>query len=356
MPRKPDATLSAPVALFVHRRTAFLPGILERISAARPPRVFVFADAPRDGTSDAEHCAAVLALIEDWACPCPVEISVAPQNLGNSERLRSGIDAVFAETDRAIFVEDDVELSPSFFPFCDALLERYDDTPEVMMISGLNPLDVWPEAPDAAGYHFSSLGHAQAWASWRRAWARTEGALMRWQLDGAFSRLAAALRDEEIAEERRSLYDAVAAGRISSWDYEWALARQLDHGLCAVPARNLALHRGNDPGATHVRRSALLYRLGRLHEHTLPDAPPPALEADRRFDRIVFELGHDRVSASSARHLAGRLIDDGRRLLAVALLRHAMADGGADPETERMIRAALKSAGASAGIGDIEQG
>ncbi|MEM7529242.1 MAG: hypothetical protein AAF416_16470 [Pseudomonadota bacterium] len=329
--------------LFVYRRTAFLPSILERIAAARPPRVFVFADAPREGGEDAEGCRDVLALIEEWRCPAPLEFSVAPRNLGNSGRVTSGVDAVLAEVDRAIFIEDDVALSPGFLPFCDALLEQYAETPEVMMISGLNPLDRWADE-GGRGHHFSTLGHAQAWATWRRAWRRRDGALGRWQEMGARSELAAFLGDDEIGAERARLYDALAEGRVTTWDYHWALARQLAGGLCAVPSRNLALHRGNDPGAAHVRRRALLYELAQLHDLSL-GGPPPQLKPDRAFDRLIFELGHNRLSSASARRLARPLIEDGRRLLALALLRHAMRGGVPDAETEALMRLALRGGG-----------
>lgn len=331
---------NAPVVLFVYRRAEHLPDILDRIAAARPPRVYVFADAPRD-REDRDATEAVQAIIAGWSPPFPVEVSVASRNLGNSARVESGIATVFETEEKAIFVEDDVALSAGFFGFCDRLLALYDGAPEVMMISGLNPLDTWPAKPAGADHLFSTLGNAQAWATWRRAWQRREGALDRWRRPDARARLAAFLLDDEMATARGALYDALDQGRETSWDYRWALARQLDHGLTAVPVRNLVRHLGHDVRATNLRRRALFYDLARLHEVGAGEGPCPPLLPDRAFDRILFEISHDRLSPASARQVAAQLMESGRRLLAVALLRHAGGAGDGDATSDVMVRDAL---------------
>lgn len=332
-----SASISAPVVLFVYRRTTFLPDIFDRIAAARPPRLYVFADAPREGSPDVADCEAVMETIQSLTCPCPVTISIASEKLGNSQRLCTGINAVFEVEDRAIFIEDDVVLSPSFLGFCDTLLERYRATPEVMMISGLNPLDKWHDVPEGSGYHFSTLGHAQAWATWRDAWTRYAGALERWRLPTAHDRLARFLGDDEIASARSQYYDAIARGT-TAWDYQWALARQIDHGLCAVPSRNLAQHGGHGEEAANVSKRSLFYDLAGLHTLQLDTDNWPPMEPDRRFDRLVFELGNDRLSPESAILIASRLRSTGRKLLAAALLRHILRRSGPNERIESMLR------------------
>jgi hypothetical protein len=113
--------IRSPVALFVYNRTTYLPAIFERIRAAHPARLYIFGDGPKDDPADRARCAAVRNFVVENEWPCPMELTFAPTNLGTYRRFVSGIDEVFAHEERAIFLDDDVELSQSFFPYCDCL-------------------------------------------------------------------------------------------------------------------------------------------------------------------------------------------------------------------------------------------
>ena len=326
--------------LFVHRRRVHLPTILARVVDARPPVVYVFGDGPGTDEEDPRRCAEVRELIEDASWPCPVKTRFATTRLGLNRNVVEGINDVFAHHERAIFLEDDAVPARSFFGFCDELLEYFAGDPDVAMISGVNPLDHWGDG--SADYLFSTLGQAHAWAGWRRGWSGFAGALERWQDRAIQERIGELVGDEEIFAARRRLYDSLTRPDVYSWDYQWALARQAEGGLCVVPTKNLALHRGHDKLAGHVSRRVLLARLATLHEidsslrHAKDRAP------DRTYDRLVFELGHDRLSPTSARHVADRLVERDRRLLAVAVLRHACAGAQPDAVTAALIRQLLQ--------------
>ena len=62
----------------------------------------------------------------------------AASNLGLRRNVSEGLDWVFAQTEEAIILEDDCLPEPSFFPFCDELLERYREDATVGMICGTN--------------------------------------------------------------------------------------------------------------------------------------------------------------------------------------------------------------------------
>ncbi len=329
--------IDSPVALFVYKRPEFLPGLAERVRAAAPPRLYVFADAPRDAERDGPDCAAVLDLVRctDWGCP--VKVSVADRNLG-AERVPTGIAEVFAREAQAIFVEDDVILSPSFFRFCDALLKRHADDPDVMMVSGLNPLDHW----DAGGdYHFTTLGNAQAWGGWRRSWDTLDAVTTRWPAPDLREAVLQFLGDPEIAATRLRRYDRLGRSDRLSWDYAWALARQASGGLTAVPRVNLACHKGSGSGALNVKDRSILYELAGLHDLAGPFTPPRRRAPDRTYDKLYHDLTHDSLTQASARLIAERMATRGRRLAAVALLRHAARGAPLQPQSARMISALL---------------
>ncbi len=51
-------------------------------------------------------------------------------------RPATGLTWAFEQVDRAIVLEDDCVPDPTFFPFCDEILERYVDDERVMHIAG----------------------------------------------------------------------------------------------------------------------------------------------------------------------------------------------------------------------------
>lgn len=326
------------VALFVYRRIEFLPAILKAIREANPPRVYVFGDGPRTD-DDTIRCSAVRRLVGqcDWASP--VVLRFSDTNMGVRDRLTSGIDEVFQAEESAVFLDDDVILSDSFFGFCDELLERFRHDTRVAMISGVNPLGAWRSG--GGDYFFSRMGNAQAWASWRRAWSLFATAREQWRKAETRASISQFLNDAEQYEYHRSLYDLPIDSPVSSWDYQWEMARHAVGALSVVPSRNLAVHAGRGIDSTHVVKATLLDELLDAFQLPTPLQHPAEITPDGSFDRLVFEATHDRLSGASARWLASALIGRGRKLMAVALLRHVYRGIEMDEEARALIREAI---------------
>ena len=125
--------LATPVCLIIHRRPETTRQVLAAIRTVRPRRLFVVADGPRPqvpGEAALCHAAREAALSVDW--DCTVTPLFAAGNLGLRDRVRSGLDAVFAAVPEAIILEDDCRPDPTFFRYAAELLERYRDDPRVM--------------------------------------------------------------------------------------------------------------------------------------------------------------------------------------------------------------------------------
>jgi hypothetical protein len=334
--------LRSPVVLFVYNRKTYLPAIFERIRAARPARLYVFGDGPKDNPADRARCAAVRNFVVENEWSFPIELTFAQTNLGIYRRLVSGIDAVFAHEERAIFLDDDIELSQSFFPYCGWLLDTYEHEDRVAMISGVNPLSNWPTA--GATCLFSKLGNAQAWATWRRAWRFFSGAGDLWLRPKTQAAIAEFLGDPELFAWRAAIHERPTNPEVDNWDEKWELVRHARKVLCAVPAKSLVIHRGRGPLATHVKTRGVLDAIAERHEIATPFRAPTAVAADDAFDRLYFEATQNKLSAESARWLAERLTARGHNLLAIAVLRHSAATAKPDPETTALIAEAVSRA------------
>ena len=281
-----------PVLLVVFNRPDTTRRVFDAIRKARPKQLFVAADGPREGVqADRALCDAARAAASrvDWDCEVHTLFRVENLGcgLGPSSGPSSAISWFFENVEAGIILEDDCVPEPSFFRFCEELLERYRDVPRVMMISGDNFLS--GRKRGAASYYFSRYTHIWGWATWRRAWHHFDY--------------------EAIPEELRNH---------GIWDWQWRFAVEKNRGLAVAPNVNLVTNVGcgivdaahtsdmderyaNLPTRpmvfplTHPRR---IRRMDRYTDFT-PSRPEERtyLGAPLRFARLGYRKGRNRAAS-----------------------------------------------------------
>ena len=118
--------LDAPVLFLVFNRPDVTMRVFEAIRHARPRRLYVAADGPRAGiSSETGKCEQTrqIATQVDW--DCEVKTLFRSENLGCRVAVSSAIDWFFENEPEGIILEDDCLPHPTFFHFCQELLERY---------------------------------------------------------------------------------------------------------------------------------------------------------------------------------------------------------------------------------------
>jgi hypothetical protein len=134
-----DFQLTTPVALLIFNRPDTTALVFQAIAKAKPPKLLVVADGPRDARpGEADKCQAARAIIEQVDWPCEVITHYADTNMGCKLRVSSGISWIFDQVEEAIILEDDCLPDPTFFRYCQEMLERYRDNERVGMVSGGN--------------------------------------------------------------------------------------------------------------------------------------------------------------------------------------------------------------------------
>jgi hypothetical protein len=220
----------------------------------------------------------------DWSCE--VSTHYSDVNLGCKRRISSGLQWVFEQAEEAIVLEDDCLPAPSFFPFCQQLLERYRDDERVFLISGDNFLG--KAGRDTDSYYFSKYTMIWGWASWRRAFAHYDPEMRSWPeyRDAGRLREMCETRAERKFWQRR--FDQAYHGRVDTWDYQMLYACWRQRMLAIAPERNLISNIGFSPGASHIA----------LDDEAATNLPtsdiwqlthPARVERDRAADRYVLE-------------------------------------------------------------------
>jgi hypothetical protein len=261
--------------------------VLEAVRAAAPRRLYLAVDGPRaDVPSDVERCERTRRVLDDITWPCEVQRLYRPNNLGCKRGVAAAIDWFLAHEESGLILEDDCVPAADFFPFCADLLERYRDTPEVMMIGGHNELGTW-DATEAS-YLFTRTAPIWGWATWRRAWARYDPAMTRWgdPATRAAVRSRMSLTEYRIFSQK---FDSVYEGRLDSWGFAWTLALLINGGVSVMPARNVITNIGFDSEATHTRRPSRREGVVPTHPIERPLRHPPSTTPDNSFERALFK-------------------------------------------------------------------
>lgn len=290
--------LKTPVAFLIFNRPELTARVFAAIAAARPPVLLMVADGPRDEhPNDKERTAAARAVIKNIDWPCEVLTNFSDRNLGCKQRVSSGLDWVFSQVEEAIILEDDCLPHPTFFSFCEELLERYRTDERIMTINGHNFLHGQRVSPYS--YYFSAYAHIWGWASWRRAWKFYDIELKLWPLLRQSRWLEEIMGYATVAEYWKKIFDGISAGLFKTWDYQWLFACWAQNGLAIAPSVNLVSNIGFGIDSTHTARSDAMTSELAMSEIVFPLAHPPYLVRDRMADdyesRYVFKCALDDV-------------------------------------------------------------
>jgi len=280
-----------PVALVIFNRPDVTQRVVQEIARARPSRLLVVADGPRaDRASDADACAATREVIErvDW--DCEVLRNYSDVNLGCGRRMVTGLQWVFEQAEEAIVLEDDCLPHPSFFRYCDELLETYRHDERVMHISG----DNWNfgEAETPYSYFFSCYCYSCGWASWRRAFRHYDPEMRMWPLVRDTPWLLDLLGDAEAVAFWKPKFElAYTAGveKIDGWDWQWLFACWAQRGLSILPRTNLISNIGFGATATHTKQAEDARANVPTAAMSFPLRHPPLMARDLEADRAIVE-------------------------------------------------------------------
>jgi hypothetical protein len=282
--------LNTPVAFLIFNRPDTTERVFAEIARARPPELLVVADGPRsDQPGDREKCDAARAVIDrvDW--DCNVLKNYSDENLGCRRRVSSGLDWVFDTLEEAIILEDDCLPHPTFFRFCEELLEFYRDDERIMMISGDNFQFGRKRTPYS--YYFSLYTHIWGWASWRRAWKHYDVEMKLWPEIKNGSWLHDLLLDRRAIKYWTKTFQRVYEGKIDTWDYSWTFACWSQNGLTILPNENLISNIGFREDGTHTASSTRTANMP-TKDLDFPLKHPPFVirdvHADERTSKLFF--------------------------------------------------------------------
>lgn len=266
--------MKTPVALIIFNRPDQTRQVFEVIRQAKPSMLLVIADGPRaERPGEDKKCAETRAIIDSVDWDCQVLKNYSDINLGCGKRPATGLDWVFDQVEEAIVLEDDCLPHPTFFRYCEELLDYYKEDQRVMAICGSNVQ--FGKSRTNYSYYFSRYSICWGWASWRRAWKYFDFDMNMWP-EVRDTNLLVDILDNDYAvkvwhQTLQMTYDKM----LNCWGFQWTFANFMQNGLAVMPNVNLISNIGYTNEATHTNTEQSPYSQLTAEEMTFPLKHPP---------------------------------------------------------------------------------
>lgn len=243
--------LNTPVLFLVFNRLETTQRVFEQIRLAKPKRLYISCDGPRPNKLDEAQVVSdvreyILGSI-DW--DCEVHTNFRTENAGCKIAVSEGISWFFEQEIEGIILEDDCLPDPSFFRFCEVLLEKYRYDNKVFAITGDGRLSSKLEI--LGDYTYCKYPLIWGWATWARVWQNYDVEMADWQ-DKRNDVLKSVSNYAPTVSFWRKTFDKVFKGEIDTWDYQFVYTLLKNNGKCIVPKVNLISNIGFGEAATHT--------------------------------------------------------------------------------------------------------
>jgi hypothetical protein len=242
---------STPILFLIFNRPQTTEKVFEKIRKQKPKRLFIAADGPRkNNQADVELCKITRNIVSKIDWECEVKTLFREENLGCGLAPAEAITWFFENVEQGIILEDDIDTDPSFFTFCEELLNYYKNDEQIMHISGsyfftdLKPKDT------TNSYYFSKQIHGWGWATWRRAWKFYDYDMKDWSSSNTDAQLKSYYGDHY--PFWKNIFSNMQFKGNDIWDYQWIFAVYKQNGIAINPTANLTKNIGFDTNATHT--------------------------------------------------------------------------------------------------------
>jgi hypothetical protein len=277
--------LITPLAFIVFNRADITEKVFAAIRKAKPAKLYIIADGPRDTAEKirTEAARAVTGQI-DWACE-PVRL-YSDTHLGCRLRIVSGLNEVFAREKSAIILEDDCLPQKDFFEYCEILLNHYENDTRVGAIQG-SALPGFAGSDGQKSCVFTRLGILRGWATWKRVWQNMDQQLAGWNPETGIPLLEQSFPGQvNLSDGLAHLFEKAKKG-CEDWAPAFLFSMLQQQQFHIHPADNMVNHLGSGKLATHSHLmqsdSAIPTGPGWSHHHRAE------VKHDAESDNLIFE-------------------------------------------------------------------
>ena len=294
---------NSPAILFlIFNRPILTQRVFSVIREAKPNKLFVAADGPRDGSqNDLIACQNARDIISQVDWECEVKTLFRDNNLGCRVAITSAINWFFEYVDEGVILEDDCLPSESFFSFSKQLLEQYRSDNRIMQINGSYHLSSMKDFSES--YYFSKLNSCWGWATWKRAWKMFDADMTGYKESRDKGEIEKYYENRQISNWMISYLDEAYLPSCGIWSTQWSYAILKNNGLCINPTVNLV----NNIGFLDSPTSGVHESFSAYSNHSLEN-----IDNVIHPEKVVYDLSNDLLEFNHVIRLTDpRLVNKG---------------------------------------------
>lgn len=293
---KYSSKIDLSVLMLFFNRPDTLQLVFNEVKKARPARLFLYQDGPRN-EQDMENVLACRRIVEDIDWECIVHKNYQEQNYGCDPSGFLSQQWAFSLTDKCAVLEDDCVPSQSFFRFCKEMLDKYEHDERIVLIEGFNNEEV---TTDVEGdYFFTSFFSIWGWASWSRVINQRDGSYSFMDNPISVRQLKALVKQRGVRNDFMQMCrEHKMAGKPYFESVFWSYML-LNSGLAIMPTHNLVNNVGLTAGSTHYSNNlaTLPHGLRRIFTMKRFELQFPLQEPSYMLDHVAYKERAYRINA-----------------------------------------------------------
>jgi hypothetical protein len=242
-----------PILVLCYNRPNKLIKLLKVLNKVQPTKIYFNCDGSRNDYLDLKNTNKVKNIIQHYNTKSLVFTKFHSTNLGCKESIQAGLDFFFKQEKMGIILEDDCIPNSFFFKYCDYLLNKYKNDKKIFAISGFNLLN--KKKFGNGDYYLSKYFLCWGWATWRRAWNKSNKKLNfwpQWKKNNFLYRYHKNILETKYWSE---IFAKIYKKKIDTWDYYFLASMWKQNAYCLLPNYNLVENIGFDDEATHGKKS-----------------------------------------------------------------------------------------------------
>lgn len=280
--------MKTPIVFIIFRRPDETSSVFSEIRKAKPEKLFIIADGPRN-TEEKELTDRTREIVSNINWKCEIYKDFSEKNMGCRERVVSGLNWVFDNTDKAIILEDDCLPNQDFFRFSEEMLIRYEDNENIMHIGGSNfqqENNEFKKSLNNSDYYFSKISQIWGWATWKRAWNKYDERMDTWSSKRSNKNFRKVFPNLFIYQYWKYIFDKMYKDEFDTWDIAWTYTCFKENGLCIMPIENLVENIGKGPDATHKTNNLTNIKAIGIN---FPLKHPSEIKVNQIADKFTYE-------------------------------------------------------------------
>jgi len=282
-----NTMFQVPVLLVIYNRVDETHTLFQAVKDVKPSKLYVAADGANPKIKlDYVNCLKTRSVImPEWECE--MKTLFKEEHTGKSKMIHQAITWFFEQEEEGIVLFDDTIPNVDFFHYCEYMLEKYRNTPQIMHI-GANFLHKKLKG-DTFSYFFSAYAYTWGFATWKRTWKYFDLKMTELEdtnVEEIITKYATRLKEKSYWMR---VYNSLKKYRLDYWEYQYNFHIWVHDGLCVSPNVNLVKNIG------FKNRKKRIRRLMKDTSNIMPLREPHEIVRNIRVDKYIFKKVYKRA-------------------------------------------------------------